>query len=195
MKPYDYIAEVQYAWARRHGICIDEAGYVAQLNDNLFLPLIPEAIREYQAGAGAELDNNMRAVHSSSALVAIVFNYWRLYQNIEPIIAAISPTLANYKIQGIRFEAQCSDQLAGTAVRSTHSSSSRRDHHLQGSGPARSHQGDRDRIQVPESFTARIRGLSRIATWPPKTRRCGKGLTVSVRLPSRSTRARSCSGD
>jgi hypothetical protein len=78
MNPSEYIAESQYVWARRHGITVDEAGYVGVLNDNLFLPLTSDAIREYQAGAGGELDGNMMAVHSSSALVANVFDYWRL---------------------------------------------------------------------------------------------------------------------
>ena len=106
MNPLDYIAERQYAWARRHGITIDDAGYVALLNDNLFLPLIPQAIQEFQAGAGDELANNMRAVHSSSALVANTFNYWGLYQDLGPIISALCPTLVNYALQDIRFEAQ-----------------------------------------------------------------------------------------
>jgi len=34
MRPYDYLKERQYSWARRHGIAIDEAGYVEELNDN-----------------------------------------------------------------------------------------------------------------------------------------------------------------
>lgn len=104
MNPAAYIAEVQYAWARCHGITIDEAGYVAILNDNLFLPLVPEAILEYQAGAGGELQNNMLAVHSSSALVANLFNYWRLYQDYGPIISALAPALVNYMPQDICFE-------------------------------------------------------------------------------------------
>jgi len=106
MHPSKYIAERQYSWARRHGITIDEAGYAASLNDNLFLPLTADAIREYQAGAGDELNQNMRAVHSSSALVANVFNYWRLYQDYTPIISAICPALLNFTVQDVRFEAR-----------------------------------------------------------------------------------------
>lgn len=104
MNPSDYIGEAQYAWARRHGITIDDAGYMALPNDNLFLPLIPDAIQEYQAGAGGELQNNMMAAHSSSALVANVFNYWRLYQDYGPIISALSRGPVNYTAQGIYFE-------------------------------------------------------------------------------------------
>jgi hypothetical protein len=107
MHPNQYIAERQYSWARRHGITIDEAGFTDVLNDNLFLPLTAEAIQEFQAGAGGELENNMLAAHSSSAIVANVFNYWRLYNNLVPIISVICPNLGNYTNPDIRFEVQC----------------------------------------------------------------------------------------
>ncbi len=106
MNPYEYLTERQYAWARRHGITIDEAGYTEHLNDNLFLPLTTEAIQEFQAGAGRELENSMRAVHSSSALVANVFNYWRLYNDLIPITSAICLDYGNCSIRDIRFEVQ-----------------------------------------------------------------------------------------
>ena len=38
------------------------------MEDNLFEPLSAEARREYEQGQGDELQQNMRAVHSSSAL-------------------------------------------------------------------------------------------------------------------------------
>lgn len=107
MRPVEYITERQHSWALRHGIPLDEAGYAVSLNDNLFLPLTPEAVREYQAGAGRELEGPMRAPHSSSALVANVFNYWRLYHDYAPIISAIRPSLVDYTVEDVRFEARC----------------------------------------------------------------------------------------
>lgn len=74
MRPVEYITERQHSWALRHGIPLDENGWAVQLNDNLFLPLIPEAIREFEAGAGQELEGPMRAPHSSSALAVNVFS-------------------------------------------------------------------------------------------------------------------------
>lgn len=107
MHPIEYITKRQRSWALRHGIPLDEDGWAVSLNDNLFLPLTPEAVREYQAGAGRELEGPMRAPHSSSALVVNVFNYWRLYHDYAPIISAIRPTLIDYTVEDVRFEVQC----------------------------------------------------------------------------------------
>lgn len=107
MRPVEYITERQHSWALRHGIPLDEDGYVGSLSNNLFLPLTPEAIREFQAGAGQELKRSMRAPHSSSALVVNVFQYWRLYNQLGPILSVIAPGLKDYVVQDIRFEAQC----------------------------------------------------------------------------------------
>jgi hypothetical protein len=107
MRPSKYIIERQHSWALRHGVPLDEFGCVVSLSNNLFLPLTSESIREFQAGAGNELNSSMRAPHSSSALVVNVFHYWRLYQNLEPIISALNPGLANYEVQDIRFEVLC----------------------------------------------------------------------------------------
>jgi hypothetical protein len=107
MHASEYIAERQYSWARRHGIRIDEKGYTATVSDNLFLPLTAEAVLDFQAGAGKELEKNIRAAHSSSALVANVFDYWRLYGNMGPIMSAICPTLKDYTILDVHFEARC----------------------------------------------------------------------------------------
>jgi hypothetical protein len=48
----------------------------------------------------------MLAAHSSSALVANIFNYWRLYNNLGPVISAVCPTLRDVTIQEMSFEAQ-----------------------------------------------------------------------------------------
>ena len=107
MRPVEYITERQHSWALRHGVPLDEDGYVVSLNNNLFLPLTPEAIREFQAGAGQELEGSMRAPHSSSALVVNVFNYWRLYDQLGPILSVIAPGLKDYEVQDVRYEVQC----------------------------------------------------------------------------------------
>jgi hypothetical protein len=106
MGPSEYITERQYSWARRHGIAIDEAGYTEHLNDNLFLPLTPEAFQEFPGGPAGQLDDSIHAAHSSAALVANVFFYWRLYRKLGPIIAALCPTLVNYEVQDMHFEVQ-----------------------------------------------------------------------------------------
>jgi len=49
----------------------------------------------------------MRAPHSSSALVVNVFHYWRLYNQLGPILSTIAPGLKDYEVQDVRFEAQC----------------------------------------------------------------------------------------
>lgn len=107
MRPVEYITERQHSWALRHGVSLDQDGYATSLSNNLFLPLTPDAIREFQSGAGQELEGSMRAPHSSSALVVNVFHYWRLYNDAGPILSAIAPGLTNCEVQDIRFEAQC----------------------------------------------------------------------------------------
>lgn len=73
----------QRYWARRQEIEFDADGYTLCLIDNLFEPLSPETITEFTAGAGDELGRGgkrgkMQALHSSSALVCNVFDYWRV---------------------------------------------------------------------------------------------------------------------
>ncbi len=105
MNPLLFISIRQRFWALRHGIPFDNQGYVVQLNDNLFMPLGPGAIQDFQAGAGGELNGNMYALHSSSALVVNVFDYWRLYDHTGPIFSTICPHLAQHAVEDIRFEA------------------------------------------------------------------------------------------
>lgn len=107
MRPHDYLTERQYSWARRHGINIDEAGYVEELNDNVFLPLTPEVLRELPRGRHGAPHDSIFAAHSSTALVVNVFFYWRLYKNLGPIISAICPKLVDYEAHGLVFEDRC----------------------------------------------------------------------------------------
>ena len=54
-------------------------GYAVVLKANLLYPMSPQTQGEFAAGAGRELDRNMRAPHSSSALVVNTFERWRAH--------------------------------------------------------------------------------------------------------------------
>ncbi len=107
MRPYDYLKERQYSWARRHGIAIDEAGYVEELNDNLFLPPTGEMLRELPRDRDGNPHESVYAAHSSAALVVNLFAYWRLYDDLGPILSALRPDLIGHEAEGLTFEAQC----------------------------------------------------------------------------------------
>ena len=70
------IRDMQWQWASTKGIPCDSRGYVREVEANLYQPLSRCARRGYERGAGAELQGNMRALHSSSALVVNVFDHW-----------------------------------------------------------------------------------------------------------------------
>lgn len=89
---YKLICNRQRAWACRRGIKYDEDGYTFALDDNLFLPPLPEVKREFQFGKGDELGSDgkrgkMQALHSSSALVVNFFQYW-VNRNVSDIALA-----------------------------------------------------------------------------------------------------------
>ncbi len=89
---YRFIYNRQRDWARQRGIKFDEDGYTFSLDDNLFCPLLPEVNKKFQSGRGDELGSNekrgkMSALHSSSALVVNVFQYW-LNRNVSDIASA-----------------------------------------------------------------------------------------------------------
>ena len=78
---YRLICNQQQAWAHQRGIKFDKDGYTFSLDDNLFLPLLPEVKKKFQSGKGDELGSGgkrgkMQALHSSSALAVNVFQYW-----------------------------------------------------------------------------------------------------------------------
>ena len=67
----------QQDWATRHGIQFNNEGYTETVEQNLFQPLTAASKAEFGSGAGSELEEKMRALYSSSALVCNVFDYWR----------------------------------------------------------------------------------------------------------------------
>ena len=76
------ILNQQQSWARQRGIEIDDGGYTLSPSDNFFSPLSLETIKEFKSGKGDELGESgsrgkMQALHSSSALVVNIFEYWR----------------------------------------------------------------------------------------------------------------------
>jgi hypothetical protein len=80
---------------------------VEELNDNLFLPLTKEMWEEFPRDREGTTDKNLFAVHSSAALVANVFAYWRLYGNLGPILSSLCPALMIQGVEKLTFEAQC----------------------------------------------------------------------------------------
>ena len=101
----------QKSWARRRHIDFDDKGYTFQLNDNLFKSLSSQAINDFESGQGNELETKkMQALHSSSALVCNVFEYWRGH-DIDGIALACG---ADGEMS-FRFEKQNRTGLKGTA--------------------------------------------------------------------------------
>lgn len=103
-------------WAADAGIATDADGYTLTLNDNLFAPLSPESRREFAAGDGGELGKpgqrgKMQALHSSSALAANVFEYWR-HRDASPLAAALGLESGIAKIE---FEHKFPTGLPGNA--------------------------------------------------------------------------------
>jgi len=89
---YKIIRDQQQAWAYQRGIKFDKDGYTFSLDDNLFLPLLPEVKNEFQSGKGDELGSGekrgkMQALHSSAALVVNIFQYW-VDRNVSYIASA-----------------------------------------------------------------------------------------------------------
>jgi len=107
--------EGQKHWARNHGIKFDSDGYTLNLSDNLYRPLIPDAEVEFESGKGGELGNStkrgkMRALHSSSALVVNVFQYWREIGRVDVIAKALG---IHEELTTMKFERTYQTRLRG----------------------------------------------------------------------------------
>ena len=99
----NYIAYCQLKWAIQQKIPLE--GYTKGVKDNIFNnELHPETKKEYERGKGHELDGkraHMKALHSSSALVVNVFDYWRRQNRIQDIARCCG---AEGIINGMEFE-------------------------------------------------------------------------------------------
>lgn len=94
------IYDQQQDWATRHHVIFDAAGYTATVAENLFQPLSEAAQAQFGLGAGSEMNGKMRALHSSSALVCNVFDYWR-NRSLDPLVEALgAPT----SVERLHFE-------------------------------------------------------------------------------------------
>lgn len=103
------ILHQQKAWAKRLGIEMERPDYTSLPEGNLFRPLSEASSRELGSGRGGELGRRsagavpakFHALHSSSALVANVFDYWR---DVDPAALASAFDL-DVPIATIRMEA------------------------------------------------------------------------------------------
>ncbi len=110
----------QRSWARRAGKVVDATGYLPTVNDNLRQPLSATALADFSVRGAAEFHDadvasggwhraRMRAVHSSTALAANVFDFWSGV-NSAPLAAALGLPAP---IRRIVFEPHLPTGLAG----------------------------------------------------------------------------------
>ena len=100
----DCIVGRQLEWARCENIPL-EGCYTTRVEDNIFGgELHPETKKEYEKGKGHELEGgqaHMKALHSSSALVVNVLDYWRSQNRIQDIARCCG---AKGAVTGMEFE-------------------------------------------------------------------------------------------
>lgn len=109
-----YILQCQRAWTDIAGILYSHNRRVLALSDNLLAPLNAATLAEYESGDGDELGSGgvggkMSSLHSSSALVCNVFDYWRGRQ-MEPLVSALG---IKDRVDELRFEQQLPTGLRG----------------------------------------------------------------------------------
>jgi hypothetical protein len=97
---YQYILSKQTQWAKNRGIALigskgsrGREAYTTKLDNNLFQPLLPDVLHSFSTGDGGELGSSdspgkMQAIHSSSALVVNVFQYWKSISAVPKIAVA-----------------------------------------------------------------------------------------------------------
>ncbi len=101
MRGVERITSQQLAWAQQRGVTA-EGGYTTRVEDNVFGgQLHPDTRSEYERGKGKELEGHMKALHSSSALVVNVFDYWRRANRIQDIARCCGATGS---VVGMEFE-------------------------------------------------------------------------------------------
>ena len=119
MRAKTYVTECQIAWAKRKGIDLmvspsnaaqvgewngreDRTAYTRTLALNLFESISPEARLDFQGGDGGELEGNMQALYSSSALACNLFHHLRDPARQQPLLNALS--FRKQSIQSLKFE-------------------------------------------------------------------------------------------
>ena len=111
MNPKQKIIEDQKAWAKSKGLSFNSNGYVSDVETNLRRPLSACALKGFSKGAGSELAGHMKALHSSSALVANLFDYWT-GRDKTVLLSALEIDAGN--AESLEFEAQFPTGLDGT---------------------------------------------------------------------------------
>ncbi|WP_373145830.1 PGN_0703 family putative restriction endonuclease [Bacteroides thetaiotaomicron] len=111
MNGLDFIKSKQQSWAKRKNFNLlggtipnkGEKNYLYSLADNLFEPLSKESIESYNSGDGNETKDSktrlakMKALHSSSAIVVNLFQYWQ-GKDVCPILNACKLTSRTNKV-------------------------------------------------------------------------------------------------
>ena len=111
------IQKAQREWADGRAIQYNRAdGRVLNLSDNLVSPLNLETVSEFQAADGDEFGRRgkpgkMFSLHSSSALVCNVFDYWRR----RPLAALVQACGIKGLRDDLRFEQKFPTGLEGTS--------------------------------------------------------------------------------
>lgn len=91
----------QIHWATQANVRVDRAGHTDSVDANLWRPLSSRNRIVFRQAAGAALEERLRSLHSSAALVANVFDYWSV-QDATPLAKALGVDGA---IGAIEFEA------------------------------------------------------------------------------------------
>ena len=116
MKTKEDIINHLKEWAKQESIQIDKDGYVIDRDDNFYQTLNKETVRDLMGGDGNEYSENKNirtkifALHSSSALVCNIFDYWRI---IDKIHLQKAFQFKNRGIKAIIFEQKLSMSMQG----------------------------------------------------------------------------------
>ena len=110
MQAEQSIRDGQMSWARSKCLSFDSRGYVYEVEANLWKPLSAHARAAFERGAGSELESHMKALHSSSALVANFFDYWT-DRDKALLLSALG--IDTDDIQSLDFEARFPTGLGG----------------------------------------------------------------------------------
>ena len=105
------IKRLQRSWAESKGLRFNAEGYLPNVEANLRRPQSPSTRVDFSKGAGSELARNMRAVHSSSALVANFFDFWSS-KDKGSLLSAMG--LNEGTAESLRFEMRFPTGLRGT---------------------------------------------------------------------------------
>ena len=117
MNGLEFIKSKQQNWARRKGFELvggtipnkGEKNYLSDLANNLFEPLTEENVKSFDSGAGNETKDcktrlaKMKALHSSSAIVVNLFQYWQ-EKDPCPLLNACRLTSKTDRIDGYMFK-------------------------------------------------------------------------------------------